>query len=164
MLAVQGRLLVVDDMANNRELLRRRFERLGYAIEEADGGRRALDLLAEGEFDLVLLDTAMPGMDGLSVLSEIRQTRSPAELPVVMVTAKATTEDVVTALELGANDYVTKPVNMAIAAARVSVQVSRKRAEDEARNARQALEDMVRQLRDGGGLCPNCRGPRAPTA
>lgn len=151
MLAEQGSLLIVDDVANNRELLRRRLERLGYRVVEADGGRRALELVAEADFDLVLLDSAMPEVDGLMVLREIRQTRSLADLPVIMVTAKATTEDIVTALELGANDYVTKPVNMAVAAARISVQIARKRAEDVARKAREALEETVRQLREDGG-------------
>lgn len=155
MLAVQGRLLVVDDVANNREVLRRRLERLGYEVVEAEGGRRALDLVAEDGFDLVLLDTAMPEVDGLTVLREIRRNRSGAELPVIMVTAKATTEDIVTALELGANDYITKPVNLAVAAARISVQIARKRAADEAKKLQEALEDTVRQLREQGS---NARG------
>ena len=155
MLAVQGRLLVVDDVANNREVLRRRLERLGYEVVEAEGGRRALDLVAEDGFDLVLLDTAMPEVDGLTVLREIRRNRSVAELPVIMVTAKATTEDIVTALELGANDYITKPVNLAVAAARISVQIARKRAADEAKKLQEALEGTVRQLREQD---PNARG------
>jgi diguanylate cyclase (GGDEF)-like protein len=144
------RLLIVDDIADNRTVLARRFERRGFEISEADRGQRALDLIAQENFDLVLLDVMMPEMDGFEVLKRIREHHSSVALPVIMVTAKSQSEDVVQALELGANDYVTKPVDFAVALARVSAQVGRKRAEEGVRQAnealRQANDDLERRV------------------
>src|SRR5215212_5970237 len=133
------RLLIVDDIADNRTVLARRFERRGFEISEADRGQRALDLIAQENFDLVLLDVMMPEMDGIEVLKRIREHHSSVALPVIMVTAKSQSEDVVQALQLGANDYVTKPVDFAVALARANTQIGRKRAEEEAACATEAL-------------------------
>lgn len=140
------RLLIVDDIADNRTILARRFQRRGFLIEEASSGRDALALMEEQTFDTVLLDVMMPEMDGLEVLQRIRTTHSASALPVIMVTAKSQSEDVVQALALGANDYVTKPVDFNVALARVSNQVERKRAEHEARQAAERLRLMNREL------------------
>ena len=117
--AGKGRLLIVDDIRENREILRRRFERHGFRATEASGGLEALALIEREAFDLVLLDMMMPGLSGLEVLARIRAKHSPGLLPVVMVTAKSQSEDVVDALNRGANDYITKPVDFSIALARV---------------------------------------------
>jgi CheY-like chemotaxis protein len=112
-------LLVVDDLAANRELMARRLERSGFRVLTAEDGPGALAILRRQEVDMVLLDIMMPGMTGLDVLREVRKTRSSVSLPVIMVTAKTDSEDVVDALSLGANDYVTKPVNYPVALARI---------------------------------------------
>ena len=104
-------ILVVDDVAVNREILKRRLLRRGYEITEASGGREALEIIDREAIDLVLLDIMMPDVDGLEVVRQVRQTRSTAELPIIMVSAKSFSEDVTHCLELGANDYVTKPVD-----------------------------------------------------
>jgi len=143
----RARLLIVDDLADNRDLLRRRLERLGYDIAEADSGRAALALIGREAFDLILLDVMMPEMDGLEVLRRLREDHSPDALPVIMVTAKTDLEDMAAALEAGANDYITKPVDMAVAKARVANQVDRKRAQDASRAARVELEHTVERLR-----------------
>ncbi|HEX2725465.1 MAG TPA: EAL domain-containing protein [Beijerinckiaceae bacterium] len=140
------RLLIVDDIADNRAVLARRFERRGFEIAEADGGNRALELVAQQSFDLVLLDVMMPDIDGMEVLRRLREQHSPVSLPIIMVTAKSQSEDVVKALELGANDYVTKPVDFAVALARANTQIGRKRAEEEVRLANDALRMMNEQL------------------
>lgn len=137
-----ARLLIVDDVADNRAVLARRFERRGFQITEADGGLPALELLAEQAFDAVLLDVVMPDLSGTEVLKRVREKHAPAELPIIMVTAKAQSEDVVEALALGANDYVTKPVDFAIAFARVEAQVERKRAKEQ---LMQANASLIRQ-------------------
>jgi PAS domain S-box-containing protein len=129
------RLLIVDDLADNRAVLARRFQRRDFSVTEADGGQRALELIAQQPFDAVLLDVMMPDLDGFEVLSRIREQHCPAALPVIMVTARAQNEDVVRALNLGANDYVTKPVDFAVALARVSAQIARKRMEDALRES-----------------------------
>ena len=143
----RARLLIVDDLADNRELLRRRLERVGYETAEADGGLPALEMIAREAFDLVLLDVMMPDLDGMEVLRRIREVHSPDALPVIMVTARTAVEDMVAALEAGANDYITKPVDMVVAKARVANQVDRKRAQDASRAARGELEHTVERLR-----------------
>jgi diguanylate cyclase (GGDEF)-like protein len=140
------RLLIVDDVAENRAILTRRFQRRGYEIVEASDGFRALELVAEQAFDLVLLDVMMPGIDGLEVLTRIREQHGPASLPVIMVTALAQNDDVVKALKLGANDYVTKPVDFAIALARTETQVARKQAEEAVQRANRALREANENL------------------
>jgi DNA-binding response OmpR family regulator len=116
-------LLVVDDEEMNRDVLSRRLERKGYQVVVAEGGREALDAVAAGSIDLVLLDIMMPGVDGLEVLQTLRRRHTQAELPVIMATAKGESEDVVRALELGANDYVVKPLDFPVVLARVQAQL-----------------------------------------
>jgi sigma-B regulation protein RsbU (phosphoserine phosphatase) len=121
-------LLVVDDSEANRDVLCRRLRRSGYRVTAADDGTEALALLERGPFDLVLLDVMMPGLNGLEVLRIIRQGHPATQLPVIMATAKNETEDVVRALELGASDYVTKPLDFAVVLARVRTQLALKRS------------------------------------
>ncbi len=123
------RLLVVDDISDNRAILTRRFERRGFRVTEAESGLAAIEMIETEPFDLVLLDVMMPGIDGFETLRRIRAKKSLSELPVVMVTAKSESQNVADALEFGANDYITKPVDFAVALARVNVQLARKQIE-----------------------------------
>ena len=116
-------LLVVDDNEMNRDMLSRRLERKGYRVMTAADGLHALELVGQGSVELVLLDIMMPGMTGIEVLRALREQASASELPVIMVSAKGESEDVVQALELGANDYVTKPIDFPIVLARVKSQL-----------------------------------------
>src|ERR1700731_1344756 len=109
----KGRLLIVNDNDMNRDMLARRLERKGYEIVLADSGRELGQRVKDERIDLILLDIEMPEISGLDALRTLRQTYSPIELPIIMVTAKTQSEDVVKALELGANDYVTKPIDFA---------------------------------------------------
>lgn len=122
-------LLVVDDDAMNRDVLSRRLVRSGYKVLTADSGAQALEMVNGHRFDALLLDVMMPGMSGVETLRRLRQSRSMSELPVVMVTANSRSEDVVQALGLGANDYVTKPIDFPIALARIKTQVTARRAD-----------------------------------
>jgi len=139
MTEMNGKLLIVDDLAANRDVLSRRFQRRGFDVVEVDSGQRALEVIAEQNIDLVLLDVMMPDLDGFAVLRQIRLQHSPVTLPVIMVTARTDSSDIVNAFALGANDYVTKPVDFFVALARVENQVGRKRAEEAAREAAEAL-------------------------
>ncbi len=112
-------ILVVDDLPANRDLMARRLERSGFRVLSASSGPEALDLLRQRPVDLVLLDIMMPGMTGIEVLRTLRVSEATRALPVIMVTAKTDSEDVVEALSLGANDYVTKPVDYPVALARI---------------------------------------------
>jgi diguanylate cyclase (GGDEF)-like protein len=141
--AEASRILIVDDIDENRAFLARRLKRRGFEVVEADGGAAALDCLAREPVDLVLLDVMMPEIDGLEVLRRIRGEPSPVLLPVIMVTAKHESEDIVRALELGANDYVAKPIDFAVLLARIQTQVARKRAEEGLQRANTELERRV---------------------
>jgi diguanylate cyclase (GGDEF)-like protein len=141
------RVLIVDDVEDNRALLGRRFAKRGYLVAEAENGYKALDLIEQQAFDLVLLDILMPGIDGIEVLKRIRARHSPDILPVIMVTAKASNTDIVQALELGANDYITKPVDFAVAYARAQTQLTRKRAKQALDISLLELEETNRRLK-----------------
>jgi diguanylate cyclase (GGDEF)-like protein len=141
-----ARLLIVDDVAENRAVLSRRFVKRGFEIVEADCGAAALRLVQEQTFDVVLLDVMMPDMDGMEVLRRLRAKFSASLLPVVMVTAKTQSEDIVEALKNGANDYVTKPVDLSIVLARVNNQVARRRAEAAIRKANDSLLNAMTHL------------------
>ena len=135
------RILVVDDVPDNRDILTRRLSRRGFEILEADNGTQALEIVRREKLDLVLLDIMMPDIQGTEVVRRIRQTRSQTELPIIMVSAKTLSEDVAESLELGANDYVIKPVDFTMALARIRAQLDRKRAAEEvARRSRVELK------------------------
>ncbi len=136
----QGSLLVVDDNALNRDILTRRLEQRGYVVTVAEEGQQALNIILQKKFDLVLLDIEMPGIDGIMVLSLLRKTYSMAELPVIMVTAKGESADVVRALESGANDYIMKPIDFSVAFARIRTQLSLKYSNDEINKLAEELE------------------------
>jgi signal transduction histidine kinase len=146
------RILIVDDISDNRTILSRRFQRRGFLCEEADSGQGALEVIGRQPFDVVLLDVMMPDLDGMEVLRRIREQYSQEALAVIMVTGKSDSDDIVHALGLGANDYITKPVDFAVALARVSVQAGRKRAEEQVRQANEALaranDDLERRIAD----------------
>ena len=142
-------LLLVDDEEMNRDMLGRRLELEGYAVTLADSGQRALDLLQGQPFDLILLDVMMPEMNGLQALRGIRERHGPAELPVIMVTAKDQSEDVVEAFRHGANDYVTKPVDLPVALARIATQVSHKRTQAALRESEARYALAARGSNDG---------------
>ena len=101
------------------------------------------------DFALVLLDIEMPRVSGLDVLRVIRQRRSASELPIIMVTARQESADIVEALNSGANDYVTKPVDMPVALARIQAQLARKRAEAALRESEERYALAVRGANDG---------------
>ena len=109
-------ILIVEDDAKVRLLLRRCFEGEGYRVSEAGSGAEAVKLLATGSFELVTLDLNLPDSDGLTVGREIR---ARSEVPIIMVTGKGDTIDRVVGLELGADDYITKPFHVREVLARV---------------------------------------------
>jgi diguanylate cyclase (GGDEF)-like protein len=118
-----GAVLIVDDDEMARDVLSRRLERIGYSVTPVPDGHRALELIAEQTFDVVLLDIKMPGLTGFQVLQAIRRIHSVTDLPVVMVTASDDSASIVEALELGASDYVTKPLDFPVALARIRTQL-----------------------------------------
>ena len=144
---ITGTLLVVDDNELNRDMLSRRLKSRGYTVHTAEDGQQAVDLIAASRFDLILLDVMMPGLSGIDVLKIIRQRYSMAELPVIMATAKDQGEDIVEALRLGANDYVTKPLDFPVVMARTEAQLTLKRAVEEIRRLANELEKRNRFIK-----------------
>lgn len=142
-------VLIVDDELVNRDMLSRRLEKRGYPSVLAASGQEALDTLAGQPVSAVLLDVQMPGMSGLDVLRIIRERWAPAELPVLMVTAKDQSEDVVTALDLGANDYITKPIDFPVVMARLRTQLALKDAEARVRASEERYALAAKGANDG---------------
>lgn len=126
MAETRHRILVVDDSEMNLDLLQRRLTRKGYDVVTAETGPEALGILEQGPIDLVILDVMMPGMTGIEVLRAIRAKRSPHVLPVIIATAKSETNDLVAALDQGANDYVTKPIEIDVLLARMRAHLRRR--------------------------------------
>ena len=122
------KILIVEDEANIRELLRLYLEREGYAVIEAENGVEGIKMWKSEKPDMLLLDVMMPGMDGWAVCKEIR---AESDVPIIMLTAKGETADRVSGLEMGADDYIVKPLEMPEVIARVRA-VFRRMAPDDA--------------------------------
>lgn len=122
------KILIVEDEANIRELLRLYLEREGYAVIEAANGVEGIKLWKSEKPDMLLLDVMMPVMDGWAVCKEIR---AESDVPIIMLTAKGETADRVSGLEMGADDYIVKPLEMPEVIARVRA-VFRRMAPDDA--------------------------------
>ncbi len=123
------KILVCDDEVNICELFRLYLTKEGYSVTTAKNGSEALSVFSNNRFDMVLLDIMMPGLDGWQVCKEIRKTSS---CPIIMVSAKGETIDKVLGLELGADDYITKPFEMQEALARIKAVLRRSSDEPEA--------------------------------
>lgn len=145
----QARLLIVDDNEMNRDMLARRLARKGYDIRVTETAQQLLERVKQEEIDLVLLDIEMPEISGLDALKTLRENYSSIELPVIMVTAKDQSDDVVRALDLGANDYVTKPIDFPVALARIGTQLSHKRAQEALRESEERYALAARGANDG---------------
>jgi PAS domain S-box-containing protein/diguanylate cyclase (GGDEF)-like protein len=148
-MALRARLLLVDDERAILRLLSRGLLRAGYEADVAEEGHQALDMLHNQAYDLVLLDRTMPGVNGLEVLRQIRETWSPSELPVIMVTAMQKSEEVVSALRLGANDYITKPFELPIVLARIETRLRLLFAAREMRRANDFYQLALRASEEG---------------
>lgn len=143
------RLLIVDDEELNRDMLQRRLLRHGYEVETASSAAEGFALMEQKPVDLLLLDVQMPEMSGFDMLKELRTRFSPVQLPVIMVTAKSQSEDVVEAFDLGANDYVTKPVDLPVVLARIRTQIARRQAERQLVEMQERYTLAVRGTNDG---------------
>lgn len=120
------KILVLDDEEDILELVRYNLAKEGYQVTCAASGERALSRVAEDLPDLILLDLMLPGMDGLEVCRKLKANPNAARVPIVMLTAKTEDADIVTGLELGADDYVTKPFSPRVLPAGMSTAFRRK--------------------------------------
>src|SRR5712664_625343 len=146
---IPGKLLIVDDNELNRDMLARRLERKGYVVGQAESARQLLERIKQDGADLVLLDIEMPEISGLEALKTLREAYSSIELPIIMVTAKNQSDDIVRALDLGANDYLTKPIDFPVAVARIGTQLSHKRAQEALKESEERYALAARGSNDG---------------
>ncbi len=125
------KVLIVDDEEHIRELIKFNLKKEGYDTEVAVNGTEALKIIRENKFDLILLDLMLPEIDGLEVCKEIRRNEETSDIPVMMITAKGEEFDKVLGLELGADDYITKPFSIRELMARVKALLRRSNVKKE---------------------------------
>jgi len=147
-----ARLLLVDDNRVNRLLLARQLGQLGHQTELAENGREALRMLRERRYDLLVLDIEMPEMDGFEVLSRMLEDPELRELPVIVTSALEGLANVVRCIELGAEDYLSKPVNPVLLKARIGASLEKKRLRDAQRElvSRFATLEVAQDLERSG--------------
>ncbi len=131
--AHRGSILVVDDSPINRDILMQRLTRQGHAVMAAEDGRRALQLIEENSFDLILLDILMPELNGYQVLQALKANKDWREVPVIMISALDQLDSVVQCIQLGAEDYLPKPFNPILLKARIDSSLEKKYLRDRQR-------------------------------
>ncbi len=147
-----ARLLVADDNKVNRLLLARSLELQGHSVASAENGRVALEMLRREGFDLLLLDMEMPEMDGFQVLEQLVNDRQLRDLPVIVTSSLEGVANVVRCIELGAEDYLSKPVNAVLLKARIGASLEKKRLRDQQKELvrRFATSEVAQDLQDSG--------------
>jgi two-component system phosphate regulon response regulator PhoB len=123
--AARGHILVVEDEQDLQDLLNYNLSREGFAVTATDSGEQALKIAAKQMPDLIVLDLMLPGIDGLEVCRTLKSDPATAKLPIVMLTAKGEETDVVVGLEMGADDYITKPFSPRVLIARLKAVLRR---------------------------------------
>jgi len=150
--AKSARVLLVEDNRVNRLLLARHVELLGHRVETAEDGFAALARVRQEAFDLLLVDINMPGMDGIELLETLRASPALSELPVIVTSAVEGLDSVVRCIELGAEDYLHKPVNLVLLKARIEASLERKQLRDRQRELvrRFAAREVAEKLEAEG--------------
>ena len=144
----QSCILVVEDNESVRELLATRLERRGYAVETAANGREALAVMRQHVFDLILLDIMMPEMNGYDVLKHLKADEELSQIPVIVLSAINDLDSVVTCVELGAEDYLFKPINSSLLWARLTTSLEKKHLRDQEKNHLAELATLQQIDRD----------------
>jgi adenylate cyclase len=142
----QGSLLVVDDDPVVRSMLSRSLEQGGHAVATAKDGQEGLDLARAETFDVILLDVLMPGLDGYEVLEQLKKDPALRHIPVVMITGLDDIESAVRCIELGADDYLPKPIDPVVLGARINAGLSKKRLHDLERQHVEEVDGLNRRL------------------
>jgi PAS domain S-box-containing protein len=144
-----GRILVVDDDTDNREIMGRRLEREGFVAVTEASGPAALDRLNRESFDLVLLDIFMPGMDGFQVLERIKARPELQDVPVIVLSALDDQSNIVRSIEMGADDFLAKPFDAVVLRARIGAILRRRRAEAERAEMAESLQLLLESTGEG---------------
>lgn len=152
-------VLLVDDVAKNIQLLSNILSRRNYQIAFATNGSQALNMVAQIQPDIILLDIMMPGMDGFEVCRKLKEEDSTKQIPIIFLTGKTDTSDITTGFQCGAIDYITKPFNTEELLARVDTHLELKRVRDEMEGLISYLHDtkeLFNKIYDSITLCPQC--------
>jgi sigma-B regulation protein RsbU (phosphoserine phosphatase) len=142
----EGAILVVDDDDSSREMLARRLRRSGYTVSAIANGVQALALAHRQIFDLVLLDMIMPGLDGFQVLAKFKADPALREIPIIVLSALDEENGIASSIEIGAEDYLSKPFNPVFLRARIGACLEKKRLRDKEKATHQALLNTQKHL------------------
>lgn len=143
------KILVVDDSATNNLLIQSILADQGYEVNIATNGKEALKFISEEKFDLILLDIMMPKMNGFEVLEKLKDDNETSRIPVIVITAKVETKDVKRAIELGAIDYIKKPIDIDEIISRSNMALRLKHVADESRNVNEVSSHLINTLIKG---------------
>lgn len=149
-------VLIVDDVPKNLQVLGNILRKQEYNIAAATSGKQALDLVKNIQPDLILLDIMMPDIDGFEVCKKLKESTESKDIPVIFLTAKTGTDDIVKGFEVGAVDYLTKPFNSAELLARANTHIELKKARDKERELILKLKDALKKVKQLSGLVPIC--------
>jgi signal transduction histidine kinase len=137
-----GDLLIVDDNEISRDLLTRHLQRQGHKVTAAENGRQALEMIQTHPFDLVLLDIMMPEINGYQVLQHLKNHETWRDIPVIIISALGELDSVVRCIEMGAEDYLFKPLNPVLLRARIGACLEKKRLRDHAKEQQERLAEL----------------------
>jgi class 3 adenylate cyclase len=151
-MSAPGRLLVVDDNKVNRLLMTRSLEQHGHKVSSAENGRVALEMLHRDGYDILLLDMEMPEMDGFQVLEELTTDSHLRDIPVIVTSSLEGIDNIVRCIQMGAEDYLTKPVNPVLLKARINASLEKKRLRDQQKELvrRFATSEVAEDLESSG--------------
>jgi PleD family two-component response regulator len=156
--AKESLILIVDDAPDNLKLLERLLAKQGYRIHVCQSGLEALQTAPGLKPELILLDIVMPEMDGYEVCRQLRLNSRTREIPIIFLSAMDKTEDIVRGFQLGAADYITKPVNPAELYARIFNHIELKRYKNELNEAAIRIEALIERLTAAEAIFPACDG------
>ena len=136
-------ILIIDDTEANLSLLASLLEKEGYEVLAGESGAEALEIVQETIPDLMLLDVAMPGMDGFALCRKMKEDPRLKSIPVIFITARTDESDIVAGFEAGGNDYITKPFTIPELQVRVRTQLDLRRAQEELRQSAEKFQDLA---------------------
>ncbi|MCK4765652.1 MAG: response regulator [Candidatus Aminicenantes bacterium] len=149
-------VLIVDDVPKNLQVLGNILRKKNYNIAAATSGKQALDMVVNSQPDLILLDIMMPDLNGYEVCEKLKENPTIKDIPVIFLTAKTETDDIVKGFTVGAVDYLTKPFESAELLARANTHIELKRARDKERELIVQLKEALTRVKQLSGMIPIC--------
>lgn len=149
-------ILIIDDVPKNLQVLAKMLDKKNYRVSIANSGGQALKMIEKVLPDLILLDILMPGMNGIEVCQRLKESPVTRDIPIIFLTAKTKSEDIVDGLKAGGVDYVTKPFNLPELLARVETHLELKRKRDSEKKLIAQLQNALAQVKKLSGLLPIC--------